>query len=167
MNSAAIQVQVRPGRFEDIAFEADLNRSLDWCYDERTLLVEFHDHAYEPSSVLVAEVDGKVVGKMELFLARKTTHGRFGMIRRFAVVEPCRGGGIGKAMLDAAAERARDAGCTFLELSVDVTNPEAQTFYRREGFVADRVEVMMRRSLDGLDHSSNYAAQADPASFAD
>lgn len=163
MNRA--QVRVRPGRFEDAGFEAELNDSLDWCYDERSMLVEFHDHAYEPSSVLVAEIDGSVVGKLELFMARKSIHGRFGMIRRFAVVDELRGQGIGKLMLDAATERAREMGCTFLELSVDVTNPEAHAFYRREGFVEDRVEVMMRRSLDGAVHPSDYAAQADPAEF--
>jgi GNAT superfamily N-acetyltransferase len=159
------KIRIRPGSYEDTSFEAEMNRSLDWCYDERATLVEFHDHAYEPASVLVAEIDGRIVGKLELFMARKSKHGRFGMIRRFAVAEDLRGQGIGKQMLDAATERARDAGCTFLELSVDVTNPEAHAFYRREGFVEDRVEVMMRRSLDGRDHQSEYAAQADPTAY--
>ncbi|RIK39804.1 MAG: hypothetical protein DCC58_14770 [Chloroflexi bacterium] len=159
-------ITVRPGRLEDIAFEAGMNKSLDWCFDERSMLAEFHDHAYEPSSVLIAELDGRIVGKLELFIARKSVHGRFGMIRRFAVVEDLRGQGIGKQMLAAAYEHARAAGCSFVELSVDITNPEAHAFYRREGWVEDRVEILMRRSLDGAAHRSDYAAQADAREFA-
>jgi GNAT superfamily N-acetyltransferase len=159
------EVSVRAGRFEDIEVEAAINRSVDWCYDERSMLAEYHDDAYEPSSVLVAEVDGEVVGKLELYMGWKSTHGRFGLIRRFAVADGWRGRGVGRTLLNAATERARDEGCTFLELTVDVTNPEAHAFYKREGFGEDRVEVVMRRPLDGAEHASDYAAQADPASF--
>lgn len=160
-----LDVRIRPGRIDDVGFEAELNQSLDWCYDERSLLIEFHDHGYEPSSVLIAELDGEPIGKMELFIGHKSTHGRFAMIRRFAVVDEWRGQGIGKQMLDAAVAHARSAGCTFLELSVDVTNPEAHAFYKREGFIDDRVEVMMRRPLDDRHHASDYRAQRDGANF--
>jgi hypothetical protein len=37
-----------------------------------------------------------------------------------------------------------------------VTNPIAHAFYKREGFDEDRVEVMMRKSLDGQPHASLY-----------
>lgn len=152
-------ITVRPGRLEDSVTEAELNRSVDWCYDEASMIAEYHDDAYEPSSVLVAEIDGRVVGKLELFIGFKSVHGRFGMIRRFVVHEDFRGQGVGRALLDAATERAQDLGCSFIELSVDVTNPEPHAFYRREGFVEDRVEIMMRKSLDGKPHASLYLAQ--------
>lgn len=153
------QVTIRPGRLDDAAAEADLNRGLDWCWDEENLIAEYHDDAYEPSSVLVAELDGKVVGKLELFIGAKSAHNHFGMIRRFVVHPDLRGQGVGRQLLNAAIERARQEGCSFVELSVDVTNPSAHAFYQREGFVEDRVEVMMRKSLDGKAHASLYAAQ--------
>lgn len=143
----AVTVTVRPGRFDDIDAEAALSREVDWCFDERNTLAEYHDDAYEPSSVLIAEVEGEVVGKMELFFAWKSTHGRFGLIRRFVVKDGWRGRGIGLQMLDVATERAKTEGCAFIELTVDVTNPEAHALYKREGFVADRVEVIMRKPL--------------------
>lgn len=151
-----LEITIRPGRFEDIDVEAALNHETGWCYDERQTLLEYHDDAYEPSSVLIAEIDGEIVGKMELYIAWKSNHGRFGLIRRFVIPEDWRGRGIGTTMLRAAAERARESGCTFLELSVDITNPEAQALYRREGFVEDRIELLMRRPLDGADHPSAY-----------
>jgi GNAT superfamily N-acetyltransferase len=153
------RVSVRPGRLSDAEPQAALNRSLDWCYDEASAIAEYHDDAYEPSSVLVAEVDGEVVGKLELFIGYKSTHGRFGMIRRFAVRQDFRSQGVGRVLLDAATEKARQDGCSFIELSVDVTNPIAHAFYKREGFDEDRVEVMMRKSLDDKQHASLYEAQ--------
>lgn len=162
---ADLEITVRPGRFEDIGREAELHRSVDWCYDERATLAEYHDDAYEPSSVLIAEAGGEVVGKLELFLAWKSNHGRFGVIRRFVVAEGWRGKGVGAVLLEAAAERCRADGCAFVELTVDVTNPEAHAFYKRSGFGEDRVEVIMRRPLDGQPHPSDYAARADAGTW--
>ena len=159
MNELAITI--RPGRFEDVEAEAELNRSVDWCFDERHTLAEYHDDAYEPSSVLVAELDGRLVGKLELFIARKSTYGQFALIRRFVVAEGMRGRGVGGTMLEAATALAGAAGCAFLELTVDVTNPEAHTFYKRIGFNEDRVEVIMRKPLDGATHRSDHRAQAE------
>src|SRR5919205_3394033 len=132
-------VTVRPGRLSDAGEEAALNRSVHWCYDEADTIAEYHDDAYEPSSVLVAEVDGQVVGKLELFVGYKSTHGRFGMIRRFVIQREYRSQGVGRVLLDAATERARRQGCAFIELSVDVTTPIAHAFYKREGFDEARV----------------------------
>jgi aminoglycoside 6'-N-acetyltransferase I len=157
-----VHVTIRPGRFEDIDAEAALSRGVEWCYDERNTLAEYHDDAYEPSSVLIAEVGDQVVGKLELFMAWKSNHGRFGLIRRFVVADGWRGRGIGRALLDAATARSRDAGCAFLELTVDATNPEAHAFYKRDGFREDRIEVIMRKPLDGQPHTSDFVAQAEP-----
>lgn len=120
------------------------------------MLAEYHDDAYEPSSVLIAEIDGEVVGKLELFIGWKSNHGHFGLIRRFVVADGWRGQGIGRALLDAATKQAAKSGCAFLELSVDVTNPRAHAFYAGDGFVEDRVEVLMRKPLDGSPHPNGY-----------
>lgn len=154
-------ITVRPGRLDDAGAEAEMNRDVDWCFDEEQMIAEYHDDAYEPSSILVAELEGRVVGKLELFIGAKSVHGRFGLIRRFVVHRDYRAQGIGRVLLDAATERARQQGCSFIELSVDVTNPVAHAFYQRDGFVEDRLEVMMRKSLDGKPHASMYAAQED------
>ena len=165
MTDADLAISIRPGRLEDVAAEAELHRSVEWCYDERATLAEYHDDAYEPSSVLIAESDGEVVGKLELFIAWKSTHGSFALIRRFVVADGWRGKGVGTRLLDAAEARAREQGCAFMELTVDVTNPEAHAFYKRTGFTEDRVEVIMRRPLDGEPHPSDFAARADPTTF--
>ncbi len=154
-----IRVTVRPGRLDDAAVEAALHASADWCYDDEAIIAEYHDDAYEPSSVLVAELDGQVIGKLELFRAYKARHGFFALVRRFVVHPDYRGRGVGRALLESAIARAREQGCSFVELTVDVTNPQAYAFYHREGFRPDRVEVVLRRPLDGREHRSAHAAQ--------
>jgi len=64
-------------------------------------------------------------------------------------------------LFDAATKLARESGCSFIELSVDVTNPIPHSFYHRQGFREDRVEVMMRKPLTEQDASSNYIAQRE------
>ncbi len=138
-----------------------MNHDVEWCYDEANMVAEYHDDSYEPSSVLVAELDGKIVGKIELYLAWKSTYGHFGVIRRFVIHKDYRSSGIGRQLLDAATEQAKDADCSFIELSVDVTNPIPHSFYHREGFREDRVEVMMRKPLNEHYKPSNYEAQRE------
>lgn len=154
-----VQVTVRPGRLDDASTEAALHRSVGWCYDDASVIAEYHDDAYEPSSVLVAELEGQVVGKLELFRAYKARHGFFALVRRFVVHPEYRGRGIGRVLLQHAIDRARAEGCAFVELTVDVTNPQAYAFYDREGFRLDRVEVVLRKTLDGQEHPSQHVAQ--------
>ena len=149
-------IEIRPGQLDDVPAEAGLHRDTDWCFDEANTLAEYHDDAYEPTSVIIAEIDDEVVGKLELFVGWKSNHGHFGLIRRFVVADGWRGQVIGRVLLDAATERATEFGCTFLELSVDVTNPRAHAFYAGDGFVEDRVEVLMRKTLNDQSHDSNY-----------
>jgi GNAT superfamily N-acetyltransferase len=147
---------VRPGGIDDLAAEATLHKDAGWCYDEHDALLHYHDDDYEPGWSIIAEVDGHVVGKIELFVGWKSNHGRFGMIRRFVVAEEWRSAGIGRALVEAAHAQARELGCAFVELVVDVNNPVAHAYYQRLGYGEDRVEVVMRLSLDGQPHASRF-----------
>lgn len=158
---AEATITIRPGRIGDVPAETEMNHEVGWCYDEANMVAEYHDDSYEPSSVLVAEIDGRVVGKIELYMAWKSVYGRFAVIRRFVIHKDYRSQGVGRQLLDTATERAREAGCSFIELSVDVTNPIPHSFYHREGFREDRVEVMMRKPLDERYKPSNYDAQRE------
>lgn len=51
-----------------------------------------------------------------------------------ALIEPARGQGIGRRLLDWLKQRAADAVCP-LELGVFITNPRARAFYERCGLV--------------------------------
>jgi ribosomal protein S18 acetylase RimI-like enzyme len=50
------------------------------------------------------------------------------------VREEARGSGLGRALVDAALERAAARGCRRIDLDVNEQNPDALAFYERMGF---------------------------------
>jgi ribosomal protein S18 acetylase RimI-like enzyme len=50
------------------------------------------------------------------------------------VAERARGAGLGRALVQAAIERARERGCRRIDLDVDPDNAAAQALYRSLGF---------------------------------
>ncbi|MEF8790569.1 MAG: GNAT family N-acetyltransferase [Haloarculaceae archaeon] len=57
------------------------------------------------------------------------------------VGEPYRGTGLARRLIDRAAERAREAGCSEVVLDVDVDNERAIGFYEGVGFETDRYRM--------------------------
>lgn len=51
------------------------------------------------------------------------------------VREETRGAGLGRALVDAALERARARGCRRIQLDVNEANPAAVALYESAGFV--------------------------------
>jgi ribosomal protein S18 acetylase RimI-like enzyme len=51
------------------------------------------------------------------------------------VIEPARGNGVGRALVEACAERSRARGCKRLQLDTNETNTAALALYERLGFV--------------------------------
>ncbi|WP_379068727.1 GNAT family N-acetyltransferase [Mesorhizobium sp. UC22_110] len=86
-------------------------------------------------TVFIAFRDGEPVGLMGLLREQsaKTRH-RATIVMVYARTGE-RGTGTAKALLDALARHAQDAGILQLELTVSVENPAAQRFYAREGFI--------------------------------
>lgn len=157
--AAEPRITIRRGKQEDAAILAELHRDADWCYDDAAIVTQYFDDSFEPNTVIGADVAGKLVGKIELYLGWKSTSGRFGVIRRFVVHPDWRGRGVGHQLLDAAEAEARRAGCAFLELSVDEANDGARRLYDSIGFTESRREIMLRKSLDGREHPSHYHDQ--------
>ncbi len=83
--------------------------------------------------VLVAEHRGELLG-----LLHRLPRARFGSLRPRCWVEDLavspehRSQGVGKALLDAAKDWAREQGATHLELDSGEARPDAHRFYERE-----------------------------------
>jgi len=69
-----------------------------------------------------------------------------GQISRMTVLQPVRGGGVGKALLAALLAKARSAGLVELRLH---SQRQAVPFYRHAGFAAVPGEALLR---DGVPH---------------
>jgi len=96
--------------------------------------------------VLLAMSDDKVAGIAVCFLGFSTfAGGPLLNVHDLAVREAFRGSGIGGALLDAAAEKAKALGCLRMTLEVGKNNPRARQLYERKGFQV--TQLFMQRDL--------------------
>lgn len=85
--------------------------------------------------ILIARVGDRPVGVAYVAFSWTLEHGgNTAWLEELYVVPAMRGRGIGPALLDAIAERARRLGCGAIDLEVDATHSRASQLYQREGF---------------------------------
>ena len=100
------------------------------------------------NDVLVAVLDGRVVGTCQLIVFRHLQHagGRCAELESMHVAPDVRGGGVGGILLEAAVDRARAAGCYRIQLTSNRARTDAHRFYERHGFAPSHAGV--KRLLD-------------------
>ena len=90
------------------------------------------------SPVLVARLDGALAGYAIVLLHRRRRAAR---LYSLAVAAQFAGRGIGRALVEAACETARQAGRSAVTLEVRTDNHRAAALYRRSGFAeAEKVD---------------------------
>ncbi|MFE9437866.1 GNAT family N-acetyltransferase [Streptomyces sp. NPDC006602] len=121
----------------------------------------FFNERFGPRDHLVAELGGSIVGYIRIGYPTSlacNTHVR--QIQGLAVAEEARGAGVGRALLRAAQDEARQQGARRITLRVLGHNTPARKLYEAEGFVVEGVlpeeffledryvdDVLMGRSL--------------------
>jgi ADP-ribose pyrophosphatase YjhB (NUDIX family)/GNAT superfamily N-acetyltransferase len=134
-------VHIRRARPRD---EARILELLQCIPDEGTLDAEGRRAAGQrfretPAlEVLVAEVEGEVVGFLGLSFATGLAGVR-GLIGELAVDPAHRRKGIGASLVEAAVRLARARGCSRLLVDTSRANEPARAFYRACGFPADGI----------------------------
>lgn len=92
---------------------------------------------YQPNLFLVAVEVDRVFGSI-----MAGYDGHRGWISRIAVLQSCRGNGIGEALIREAEKRLADLGCTKINLQVVASNSTVLGFYRKCGYeVEERVSM--------------------------
>lgn len=97
----------------------------------------FEAIAASPDNELVlAEVDGAVVGVMQLtFIPGISRNGASRLlVEAVRVDKELRGQGVGARMMEHAHDRGRARGCVLAQLTSDKQRPDAHRFYRRLGY---------------------------------
>jgi GNAT superfamily N-acetyltransferase len=142
---------VRPIRREDQAawrplwdgYNAFYGRSGETALDERitALTWERFFDAAEPVHAFVAEADGQVVGLVHYLFHRSTTRLTDVCYLQDLFTDPARRGrGIGRALIEAVAAAAREAGSSRLYWQTHTTNAAGRALYdqvaEHRGFIA-------------------------------
>ena len=99
------------------------------------------------SAVLLGEAGGRLVTSCMLVVIPNLTRGGqpFALIENVVTHAEARQRGHGRALLDAACERAWAAGCYKVMLMTGATRPETLRFYRGAGFEATKTGFQKRR----------------------
>ncbi|QIS75779.1 GNAT family N-acetyltransferase [Streptomyces sp. DSM 40868] len=100
----------------------------------------FFDDRHRPEDFLVAEDGGRLLGYVRL--AHPTplaSNAHVLQIQGFAVAGEARGRGVGRALIRAAVDRARERGARRLTLRVLGHNTPARSLYASEGFAVEGV----------------------------
>jgi ribosomal protein S18 acetylase RimI-like enzyme len=88
------------------------------------------------NELIVAELDGVVVGTLQLTLTPSISFqgGRRSTVESVRVAARYRGQGIGRELMLFAIGRARAAGCVSMQLTTNMERREAHRFYENLGF---------------------------------
>jgi len=94
-----------------------------------------------PEADILLALDGDaLVGLASVYAdIQSIRYGKRCWLQDLVVSKDARNRGIGRLLLDAATEWARDRGCTHLELSSGMGRVDAHRFYRREGMTEQYV----------------------------
>jgi ribosomal protein S18 acetylase RimI-like enzyme len=145
-------------RLRAITVEAFRGVSIDERIEER--FGPFHGHdwrwrkgraidddvAREPEGVLVAEIDGEVVGGITTW---HDPAAGVGFIPNIAIAADRRGQGIGRALIEAALERFRTLGLAIARIETLAHNAVGDHLYRDLGFEEVARQIHFARRLDG------------------
>ncbi|WP_332367842.1 GNAT family N-acetyltransferase [Spirosoma telluris] len=99
----------------------------------------FHRISNDPNQELtVAEINGEIVGTFQVSFIQYLTHqgGLRAQIEAVRVHSAYRGTGIGTQLFSYAINRAKEKGCSMVQLTTDKKRPRAIQFYETLGFVA-------------------------------
>lgn len=148
-------VSIRPARREDVAAivamlaDDHLGRARERVEHPlpAAYYAAFERVERDPNlTLVVAESEGRVVGCLQLaVLAGISSQGGVrGLLEDVRVAADCRSRGIGEQLVQWAIAEAKARGCNLVELLTHSSRVDAQRFYKRLGFTASHVGMIVR-----------------------
>ncbi|GIG67429.1 GNAT family N-acetyltransferase [Phytomonospora endophytica] len=145
-------LHIRPATVEDVpaivAMLADdmLGKSREDAADLTPYLAAFAVADADPHQhIVVAERDGRVVGTLQLTVIyglslKAATRGQVEGVR---IHRDERGTGLGTTLMEWAATRAKELGCSLIQLSSNSARTDAHRFYERLGYSGSHIGYKM------------------------
>jgi GNAT superfamily N-acetyltransferase len=145
---SASTVEIRPIRAEDAAAAAVLCTQLGYPADGAAVLARMMQIAGDAHrAVLVAYLDGAVVGWIDLSVEYHLQSEPAALIGGLVVAEAARGRGIGRQLCKAAEEWARAQGVARLRVRSNAIRVRAHAFYLRDGYARVKTSAVVEKTL--------------------
>jgi GNAT superfamily N-acetyltransferase len=144
MVRAELEVRVRDARAADSTAVAGLLAQLGYPSPPANVAGRLTRLAEDASNrVLVAEIDGSVVGLASAYV-RQLIHHDAGFVRIACLIvdEAWRDRGVGKNLVEAIEVWAREHGCDVAEVTSGHQRLEAHRFYKGLGYAEKRKRFM-------------------------
>jgi GNAT superfamily N-acetyltransferase len=139
---------IRPARPADAAVIAELTTQLGYPTNPEEAEARLRDLAAQPeTAVLVAETEGTVAGWIHVAGLHSLEMEPCAMIRGLVVDESRRNGGLGAALVEAAAEWTARHGFRKLRVRSKVVRERTHRFYERHGFKRAKSQVVLERPV--------------------
>ena len=139
-------VTIRPATTEDLDAIAPLFDAYRRFYAQPGDLQRARDFLHErlqrgESAILLAELDGRAAGFTQLYpMFSSVRTARIWILNDLYIDEGARRHGVGKALLDAAAQFAKEQGAAGLVLETTRDNEAARALYRAAGWNEDATQ---------------------------
>ncbi|MSR02659.1 MAG: GNAT family N-acetyltransferase [Gemmatimonadetes bacterium] len=142
MSASAVVRQATPDDLEPVAHLFDQYRQFYRRTSDLAAARAFIESRLQNGDsiifVIQAEPAGALVGFTQLYpLFASLSIGRAFVLNDLFVSPVARGLGLGRHLLERAAEYGRDTGARYLELSTETTNAAAQRLYEKLGWVRE------------------------------
>jgi GNAT superfamily N-acetyltransferase len=139
-------ITIRLATLEDLDTVAPLFDAYRRFYAQPGDLQRARDFLYErlhrgESAILLAELDGRGAGFTQLYpMFSSVRTARIWVLNDLYIDEGARRHGVGKALLDAAAQFAKEQGAAGLMLETTRDNDAARALYRAAGWHEDATQ---------------------------
>lgn len=145
---APIRAQIRQIRAEDAEVAARLSTELGYPVDAPAVLERMQQIAGDRNrAVLVACLDGEVVGWIDLSVEYHLQSEPAALIGGLVVSEVVRGRGIGRQLCVAAEDWARRLGIARLRVRSNAVRERAHAFYLRDGYTRVKTSGVFEKRL--------------------
>ncbi|MBN1907524.1 MAG: GNAT family N-acetyltransferase [Deltaproteobacteria bacterium] len=147
---------IRKGRLQDVPALVELLKELftiekDFEFDQtkqKAGLKMFLDKESDERIILVAELDGEVIGMCSAQTLISTAEGaRSTIIEDMVVKDGFRGQGVGKQIMDEIIAWTKSSGITRLQLLADKNNSRAIWFYRKNLWENTQLICLRRKMI--------------------
>jgi GNAT superfamily N-acetyltransferase len=145
------QFQIRPAQLDDLSGLLDLYQHLTEgdarCPPDEAIAVFERFLRYPGSAVLIGFIDREMAASCTVVVIPNLTRGGcpYALIENVVTHAGYRNRGFGKAMLNAAVERAWGEGCYKAMLMTGSKKPSTIRFYETAGFEQTKTGFQIRR----------------------